>query len=168
MLASAISPVSSSSFLCHLPSTTPHHRPPEQRRPLSAPSPTPPPDSALHRLPSRRPPWGRSRSNSHKWRSRLLCRRRRVLTLFMERFSSLVRPPSSLTILPGLRIPRSMHLLPRSGNVHFRVDEAGALRLQLPVRPRVVGSLAVQRKKKRSGNRGLITATIIPLRSKLR
>src|SRR3954471_10003955 len=47
--------------------------------------------------------------------------------------------------------PLQAQLLPSRGSVHFRADESGALRLQLPARPQIQALLPTCRKKKRSG-----------------
>ena len=47
--------------------------------------------------------------------------------------------------------PLQAQLLPSRGSVHFRADESGALRLQLPDRPQAQALLPICRKKKRSG-----------------
>src|SRR3954468_14887376 len=46
--------------------------------------------------------------------------------------------------------PLQAQLLPSRGSVHFQVDESGALRLQLPVRPQAQALWPICRKKKRS------------------
>src|SRR3954462_10096240 len=47
--------------------------------------------------------------------------------------------------------PLQAQLLPSRGSVHFRADESGALRLQLPVHSQIKALLPSSRKKKRSG-----------------
>src|SRR3954470_23279792 len=47
--------------------------------------------------------------------------------------------------------PLQEQLLPSRGSVHFRADESGALRLQLPVHSQIKALLPSCRKKKRSG-----------------
>src|SRR3954470_14224860 len=47
--------------------------------------------------------------------------------------------------------PLQAQLLPSRGSVHFRADESGALRLQLPVHSQIKALLPSCRKKKRSG-----------------
>src|SRR3954468_15965184 len=47
--------------------------------------------------------------------------------------------------------PLQAQLLPSRGSVHFRADESGALRLQLPVHSQVKALLPSRHKKKRSG-----------------
>src|SRR3954462_12724833 len=47
--------------------------------------------------------------------------------------------------------PLQAQLLPSRGSVHFRANESGALRLQLPARPRIQALLPSCREKKRSG-----------------
>src|SRR4051812_6633468 len=47
--------------------------------------------------------------------------------------------------------PLQAQLLPSRGNVHFRADASGALRLQLPVHSQIKVLLPSSRKKKRSG-----------------
>src|SRR3954468_7346362 len=47
--------------------------------------------------------------------------------------------------------PLQAQLLPSRGSVHFRADESGALRLQLPARPQIKTLLFSYRKKKKSG-----------------
>src|SRR4051812_36892994 len=47
--------------------------------------------------------------------------------------------------------PLQAQLLPSRGRVHFRADESGALRLQLPARLQIQALLPSCRKKKRSG-----------------
>src|SRR3954463_12808045 len=47
--------------------------------------------------------------------------------------------------------PLQAQLLPSRGSVHFRADESGALRLQLPVHPQIKALLTSRHKKKRSG-----------------
>src|SRR4051812_26959429 len=46
--------------------------------------------------------------------------------------------------------PLQAQLLPSRGSVHFRADESGALRLQLPIHMKARAPLAVHHKKKRS------------------
>ena len=47
--------------------------------------------------------------------------------------------------------PLQTQLLPSSGSVHFREDEAGTLRLQLPAQVKTTFSPTTYKKKKRSG-----------------
>src|SRR3954471_18974396 len=47
--------------------------------------------------------------------------------------------------------PLQAQLLPSRGSVHFRADESGALRLQLPVHSQIKAMLPSRHKKKRSG-----------------
>src|SRR4051812_22981133 len=47
--------------------------------------------------------------------------------------------------------PLQLQLLPSRGSVHFRANESGALRLQLPSRHQVQALLPTCHKKKRSG-----------------
>src|SRR3954466_1928974 len=47
--------------------------------------------------------------------------------------------------------PLQAQLLPSRGSMHFRADESGALRLQLPARSQIQALLPSCRKKKRSG-----------------
>src|SRR3954467_15091637 len=47
--------------------------------------------------------------------------------------------------------PLQVQLLPSRGSVHFRADESGALRLQLPARHQAQALLSTFHKKKRSG-----------------
>src|SRR3954463_3175735 len=47
--------------------------------------------------------------------------------------------------------PLQAQLLPSRGSVHFRADESGALRLQLPVHSQIKALLPSRHKKKRSG-----------------
>src|ERR1044072_5343798 len=47
--------------------------------------------------------------------------------------------------------PLQVQLLPSRGSVHFRADESGALRLQLPARHQAQALLPTCHKKKRSG-----------------
>src|SRR3954462_15134883 len=47
--------------------------------------------------------------------------------------------------------PLQAQLLPSKGSVHFQADESGALRLQLPARPRAQALWPIGRKKKRTG-----------------
>ena len=47
--------------------------------------------------------------------------------------------------------PLQAQLLPSRVSVHFRADESGALRLQLPARPQIQALLPICREKKRSG-----------------
>src|SRR3954467_10425998 len=47
--------------------------------------------------------------------------------------------------------PLQAQLLPSRGSVHFRADESGALRLQLPARPQIQALLPSFRKKKKTG-----------------
>ena len=46
--------------------------------------------------------------------------------------------------------PLQMQLLPSNGSVHFRADEAGTLRFQLPAQVKITSLLTIK-KKKRSG-----------------
>ena len=47
--------------------------------------------------------------------------------------------------------PLQMQLLPSNGSVHFRADEAGTLRFQLPAQVKIACLLTTPKKKKRSG-----------------